>query len=325
MENKVKLSLKFTALLIIGGFAFLTIPSIFAEEYDVGPYLPVREDIGTEWKFPTNTSVYDEMKKIWWIGNTDFEEWQLPSQYIWQGHMKGSGFAPNFLDLYIYGFDSSKNAIDLYNKHIEYWKNRGGYQEWSPNSISNADECYGRITTGSTTDKVALYCVKDSIVIFVLSAGFEFEMKDEVTKFANAVITKIDSDKIFKATDELNIDTTQQEKTIEQTSIEKPKSINEQQKTLFSFVDPTKDPQYYIDRYNNESIYKEWFDRNFSGYTIEEAVGLGSESETIPIPQNNTIPQWVKGIFAFYADDKIDDEELIEAIQFLIKEGIIKV
>jgi len=42
-----------------------------------------------------------------------------------------------------------------------------------------------------------------------------------------------------------------------------------------SFVDATKDPQSYVDRYNNESTYKEWFDENYSQYSsIYEAVGL---------------------------------------------------
>jgi len=102
----------------------------------------------------------------------------------------------------------------------------------------------------------------------------------------------------------------------------------QEQKILFPFVDPKKDPQHYIDRYNNEPIYKEWFDTNYSGYTIEEAVGLNSELETSEInsiPQNNTIPKWVKGIFAFYVDGGIGDDELIKALQFLIKEGIIEV
>jgi hypothetical protein len=41
------------------------------------------------------------------------------------------------------------------------------------------------------------------------------------------------------------------------------------------FVDTTKDPQHYIDRYNNEPTYKEWFDENYSQYSsIYEAVGL---------------------------------------------------
>ncbi len=43
---------------------------------------------------------------------------------------------------------------------------------------------------------------------------------------------------------------------------------------IASFVDTTKDPQHYIDRYNDELAYKEWFDTNYPDITIEEAVGL---------------------------------------------------
>jgi len=50
---------------------------------------------------------------------------------------------------------------------------------------------------------------------------------------------------------------------------EKPKKSK-----LASFVDPKKDPQHYIDRYNKEKKYKAWFDKNYPNLTIEEAVGL---------------------------------------------------
>jgi len=41
------------------------------------------------------------------------------------------------------------------------------------------------------------------------------------------------------------------------------------------FVDAQKDPQYYVDRYLGERVYKEWFDDNFPEYgSIYEAVGL---------------------------------------------------
>jgi titin len=40
------------------------------------------------------------------------------------------------------------------------------------------------------------------------------------------------------------------------------------------FPDPTKDPQYYINRYNSEAAYKEWFDRNFPDQTIYEVIGV---------------------------------------------------
>ena len=38
------------------------------------------------------------------------------------------------------------------------------------------------------------------------------------------------------------------------------------------FPDPEKDLQHYLDRYNNEPSYADWFDRNFQGQTIQEAV-----------------------------------------------------
>jgi len=40
------------------------------------------------------------------------------------------------------------------------------------------------------------------------------------------------------------------------------------------FPDPDKDPQYYIDRYENEPLYREWFDSNFPDQTIYEIVGI---------------------------------------------------
>ncbi|MCV0401062.1 MAG: fibronectin type III domain-containing protein [Nitrosopumilus sp.] len=51
---------------------------------------------------------------------------------------------------------------------------------------------------------------------------------------------------------------------------------------IASFVDETKDPQIYVDRYNNEATYKKWFDENFAEYdSIYQAVGL---EEPLPIP-----------------------------------------
>ena len=56
----------------------------------------------------------------------------------------------------------------------------------------------------------------------------------------------------------------------ETTGNSKQNSIN----AFSSIVDKTKDPQHYIDRYNNESVYKEWFDTNFPEITIYEALGI---------------------------------------------------
>jgi len=49
---------------------------------------------------------------------------------------------------------------------------------------------------------------------------------------------------------------------------------------IADFVDQTKDPQYYLDRYYNEPNYKSWFDRNYPGLTIEKAVGYTIPEKT---------------------------------------------
>jgi len=40
------------------------------------------------------------------------------------------------------------------------------------------------------------------------------------------------------------------------------------------FVDPQKGAQHYLDRYNNEPIYKAWFDKSYPDYTLEQAIEL---------------------------------------------------
>jgi hypothetical protein len=68
-----------------------------------------------------------------------------------------------------------------------------------------------------------------------------------------------------------------------------------------SFVDPEKDPQHYIGRYNNEPAYKTWFDKNYPNITIEEAVGLE--------PVNNLS----EGIEEFQIEEIIPNEVIPEA------------
>ena len=53
---------------------------------------------------------------------------------------------------------------------------------------------------------------------------------------------------------------------------------------IASFVNQTKNPQYYVDRYFNETMYKKWFDKNYSEYvSIYHAIGLEE-------PQVNELP-----------------------------------
>jgi len=79
-----------------------------------------------------------------------------------------------------------------------------------------------------------------------------------------------------------------------------------------SFVDPTKDPQSYIDRYNNEESYKEWFDENYSDYTIEEAVGI-----------SKPIPVWLKNNAGWWSEGLISEDEFVKGIEFLVENRIL--
>ena len=70
----------------------------------------------------------------------------------------------------------------------------------------------------------------------------------------------------------------------EPTSEPTPVIESTQELGIASFVDPTKDPQSYVNRYNNEPKYKEWFDTNFPEYSsIYQAVGLEKPLQ-IPAP-----------------------------------------
>ena len=52
------------------------------------------------------------------------------------------------------------------------------------------------------------------------------------------------------------------------------------------FVDESKDPQSYVERYNTEASYKKWFDDNYSEYSsIYEAVGLEEPKVTVSEPK----------------------------------------
>ena len=61
---------------------------------------------------------------------------------------------------------------------------------------------------------------------------------------------------------------------------------------IASFVDQSKDPQSYVDRYNNEPSYKTWFDDNFSEYdSIQQAVGLNQDKSIAAFVDPNKDPQ----------------------------------
>ena len=61
---------------------------------------------------------------------------------------------------------------------------------------------------------------------------------------------------------------------------------------LASFVDKSKDPQSYVDRYNKEPSYKKWFDTNFPQYSsIYDAVGLDAPKGLASFVDKSKDPQ----------------------------------
>ena len=73
---------------------------------------------------------------------------------------------------------------------------------------------------------------------------------------------------------------------------EEPKT-EPKESAIASFVDPLKDPQSYVDRYNNEPSYKKWFDDNYPEYSsIYQAVGLKETKEIAPFVDPNQDPQY---------------------------------
>jgi hypothetical protein len=48
--------------------------------------------------------------------------------------------------------------------------------------------------------------------------------------------------------------------------------VGDKEVKIPGFPDPEKDLQHYLDRYDNEPKYKEWFDKNLPGQTVREAV-----------------------------------------------------
>ncbi|WP_185736602.1 hypothetical protein [Candidatus Nitrosopumilus sp. SW] len=70
-------------------------------------------------------------------------------------------------------------------------------------------------------------------------------------------------------------------RTIEETpsgTEETPEETVSEKQIPAAFVDPSKDPKFYVERYVTESSYKDWFEDNYSDYTFHEALDI-SKSE----------------------------------------------
>ncbi|MCE2498066.1 MAG: hypothetical protein J4F28_03585 [Nitrosopumilaceae archaeon] len=78
------------------------------------------------------------------------------------------------------------------------------------------------------------------------------------------------------------------------------------------FVDPGTDPQTYVDRYNTEPSYKEWFDDNYSQYdSIYHAVGLPDPDAP---PSEPEPPQSARDVAALapFVDPSVDPQTYVD-------------
>lgn len=62
---------------------------------------------------------------------------------------------------------------------------------------------------------------------------------------------------------------------------------------------------------------------------LNDTISVIESSSSSPIPNNSTsptkeIPTWIKGVFGWWSEGKMTDKELIEAIEFLVGQGIIQ-
>ena len=77
-----------------------------------------------------------------------------------------------------------------------------------------------------------------------------------------------------------------------------------------------KSPQYYIDRYNSEPTYKEWFDSNFPNTSIYNILGYAD-----PV----SVPDWVRNNAEWWATGVIPDSAFVTGIEFMLENNIIQI
>jgi len=158
-------------------------------------------------------------------------------------------------DKFVYLIQTSIRADNTFEKSVETDK------KFLVTGIYNTTAFIQNMSAGALT--LFDFSVDGSIVSPSVS-DFLTEPADEVDSTTVEEIEPIPKEKI--------------EPTSQQVTIES-ETINELASKIASFVDTSLDPQHYIDRYNNEPAYKEWFDKNYPTLNIEEAVGIHIEPE----------------------------------------------
>ncbi len=146
-------------------------------------------------------------------------------------------------------------------------------------------------------------------------------------------------------------------------NLEPVSTFNTLKLTIQNFPAFDKSPQYYIDRYNDESSYQSWFDSQFPNYPITDVVGYKSthvdnfpafdKSPQYYIDRYNdessyqswfdsqfpnesiynilgygdpvSMPSWIRNNAEWWATGKINDSAFVSGIEFMLENNIIMV
>lgn len=141
-----------------------------------------------------------------------------------------------------------------------------------------------------------------------------------------------------------------------------PEIVQQTKPKIPGFPELDKSPQYYFNRYQSELAFKEWFDRIFHGYTIQEIVGykkthIDSFPDMTKSRQHyldrysneekyrswfdsqfpgesiyeffeileKKMPSWVKNSAGEWSRGEISDSDFINEIKYLVENNFIKV
>ncbi len=99
-------------------------------------------------------------------------------------------------------------------------------------------------------------------------------------------------------------------------NLEPVSTFNTLKLTIQNFPAFDKSPQYYIDRYNDESSYQSWFDSQFPNESIYNILGYGD-----PV----SMPSWIRNNAEWWATGKINDSAFVSGIEFMLENNIIMV
>ena len=246
-------------------------------------------DVGTSWSIrePDGEGLLDYSR----LGNK-YDSWDISPDATFEQHFDGRS-------------SQSSHVVVIYsNERFRSDQISTVLPEWAAESVEPYKdfECFNRgWSSSSYVEYRVTTCVNENFIIEHQAKLNKKFPNLSTSTFVPSVIDKIHSNPINPIIEE---------------KIEASPTYSYEPTHVSNFPDPSKSPQHYLDRYNNEDAYRDWFNSQFPDRTIHEVLGL-------PEPTTQKIPDWVKNIFTWYSQDQISEDEVLNAIKFLVNQGII--